>query len=223
MKKELHFTSELFRFLKELKENNNRAWFEANKERYETRVRQPLLRFISDFAPLLYALSPCLVADPRPSGSMFRIYRDVRFSKDKSPYKTHAAAHFWHGDLGKNAHSPGFYLHLEPNSCFAAAGLWRPDASTLVKVRDGIVERPDDWKQLRRKLVIVGDTLNRPPKGYDPDHPFIEDLKFKDFVTSVSFRRQQVYSADFLRDFASACKKMSPLVEFISKALGLEW
>ena len=113
MAREPHFTPALFKFLRELNKNNTREWFQANKDRYETDVRNPMLGFIADFAPYLEGLSPQFVAEPRRSGgSMFRIHRDTRFSKDKSPYKTHAAAQFGHA-RGKDVHAPGFYLHLE--------------------------------------------------------------------------------------------------------------
>lgn len=153
-----HFTPELFRFLRELKRNNTREWFLANKERYEVFVRAPFLRFVGDFGPLLRRISPQFVADPRPvGGSLFRIYRDTRFSKDKRPYKTQVAAHFPHGAAGKDVHAPGFYLHLEPGGCFAAAGLWHPDPPALAEVRDAIVERPAAWRAvLRRGLAIEG-------------------------------------------------------------------
>lgn len=217
-----YFSPEVFKFLKQLRRNNNRDWFLANKERYEREVRDPFLRFIADFAPLLHSISPHLVADPRPSGgSLFRIYRDIRFSKDKSPYKTHVGAQFSHSD--SEAADPGFYLHFEPGGCFAAAGLWHPDPRTLTKVRTAITQRPNEWKAVRRKLTIGGDTLTRPPKGFSPDHPFIEDLKRKDFVTSVEFSEQHVCGPKFLFDYFSACKKMSPLVVFLAAAIGLEW
>jgi uncharacterized protein (TIGR02453 family) len=162
------------------------------------------------------------VADARPSGgSLFRIYRDIRFSKDKSTYKTHVGAHVRHTD--SKGDDPGFYLHLEPGGCFAAAGLWHPGSPTLMKVRTAIKNRPNEWKTVRRKLSIEGDTLTRPPKGFSPDHPFIEDLKRKDFVTSIAFSDQQVCSPRFLLDYYSACKKMSPLVAFLTGALDLEW
>jgi len=125
-----YFSPEVFSFLRELAENNNRDWFAENKTRYEQRVREPILQFISDFGPRLAKISPHFVADPRPSGgSLFRIHRDTRFSHDKSPYKTHLGVHFFH-DSGKKAPSvPGFYLHIAPDECFAAAGRHR-DALT---------------------------------------------------------------------------------------------
>ena len=219
-----HFSPEVFRFLKELRKNNRRDWFLANRERYESAVREPFLHFISDFGPLLAKISRFFVADPRPTGgSLFRIYRDTRFSKDKSPYKTHAAAHFRHRAAGKDVHAPGFYLHLEPGSCFAAAGLWRPDAPTLAKMRDAILDQRKEWGKVRKSLDIHGDSLLRLPKGYDADHPFVDDLKRKDFVTDVRLSESQVCAPRVLLDFASACKKMSPLVRFTTEALGLTW
>jgi uncharacterized protein (TIGR02453 family) len=219
-----YFSPELLRFLAELKRNNRRDWFLANRERYESSLREPFLRFISDFGPHLSKISRSFLADPRPTGgSLFRINRDTRFSKDKSPYKTHAAAHFRHRAAGKDVHAPGFYLHLEPGGCFAAAGLWRPDGPAVDKVRDAIVERSGEWSKVRKSLTIEGESLVRPPKGYDPGHRFLEDLKRKDFVTSVRLSDRQVTSSRFLSDFTATCKNMSPLVKFTTEALGLSW
>jgi uncharacterized protein (TIGR02453 family) len=224
MKKEAHFSPELFKFLHELKKNNNREWFQANKARYESLVRDPFLRFIADLVPHFYNFSLHIVADARPTGgSLFRIYRDTRFSKDKSPYKTHAAAHFRHRDAGKNVHTPGFYLHLEPGSCFTAAGIWHPDSPTLTKIRTAIVEQSNPWAALRRRVSLEGEKLARPPKGFDCEHPFIEDLKHKDFITSVTFSEKQVCQPRFILDFTAACKQMGPLVKFLAEALGLPW
>lgn len=220
-----HFGPELFQFLRDLTLNNKREWFLENKERYETQVREPMLRFIADFGFHLEKISRSYEADPRPSGgSLFRIYRDTRFSRDKRPYKTHTAAHFRHRASRTDVHSPGFYLHLEPGGCFAGGGLWHAEPATLRKVRDAIVERPAAWRTvLRGKLSLEGDTLKRPPQGYDPTHPFIEDLKRKDFVADVPFTEAQVCSPRFLASYAAACRAMSPLMEFLTKAVGLEW
>lgn len=218
-----HFTPGLFRFLRELRKNNTRDWFQKNRERYESAVREPCLRFISDLGPLLRGISRDLVADPRPSGgSLFRIYRDTRFSRDKSPYKTHTGMYFpLRG--GKNVQTPGFYLHLEPGSCFAAAGLWHPDATALVKVREAIAAGPARWRSAKSGLVLGGDSLRRPPRGYDPSHPSIEDLKRKDFITSVRFSDKAVTSPRFLSEFVAACRTMSALPRFLAAALELPW
>jgi uncharacterized protein (TIGR02453 family) len=216
------FRRDLFDFLRQLKRHNNREWFARNKQRYEQVVRDPALMFISSFGPHLHKLSPHFVADARPTrGSLFRIYRDTQFSHDKTPFKTHVGIHFSHAS-GKDAHAPVFYLHLEPDNPFAAAGVWHPDNSALTKIRTAIVEAPKQWAKVRRKLELEGDSLKRPPRGFDPHHPFIEDIKRKDFVARVGLTEKQVCSPRFLKDFAAACHTLLPLVEFTTRALGLE-
>jgi uncharacterized protein (TIGR02453 family) len=218
-----YFTPELFRFLTRLKRNNDRDWFLAHKNEFEEHVRQPALRFIADFAAPLFEITPHLVADARPSrGSLFRIYRDTRFAADKRPYKTNVAMRFSH--RGKDVHSPGFYLHLEPGGCFAASGLWHPEPETLLKVRTAIVERPKEWRLIRKLLNWDDATkLSRPPRGFPCDHEFLEDLKLRDIGTFVELREAQVCSPKFLAIYAAACRKMSPLAVFLSGALGLKF
>ena len=218
-----YFTSELFRFLSRLKRNNNRDWFQAHKDEYETCVRQPALTFITDFAAPLHEISPHLVADARPTrGSLFRIYRDTRFAADKRPYKTNLAMRFSH--RGKDVHSPGFYLHLEPGGSFAACGLWHPEPPTLLKVRSAMVSRPEEWRAVR-KLLNWDDAskLSRPPRGFPGDHEFVEDLKLRDLGSAVEFTDKQVCSPKFMATFASACRKMSPVAAFLSSAVGLQF
>ena len=218
-----YFTPDLFRFLTRLKRNNNRDWFLAHKDEFETCVRQPALRFIADFAPPLQKISPYLVADARPSrGSLFRIHRDTRFSYDKRPYKTNVAMRFSH--RGKDVHSPGFYLHFEPGGCFAASGLWHPEPPTLLKVRTAIVSRPDEWRAIH-KLLNWDDAskLSRPPRGFPADHEFAEDLKLRDLGTAVEFTEKQVCGPKFMAIFAAACRRMSPMAAFLSSAVGLKF
>ena len=227
MAKSQYFPKETFTFLEELAENNNRQWFQENKKRYEDHVKDSAIRFIIDFQPLLEEISPHFNADPRPTGgSMFRIYRDTRFSKDKSPYKTNTGIQFRHNQ-GRDVHAPGFYLHLEPNNVFAAVGIWHPDSMTLGKIRDAIVEDPSDWKRAANKgpflpkFDLSGDSLLRAPKGYEPDHPFIEDLKRKDFIGITSLTQDAVGKPDFPEYFAEICRAGIPLVKFLCDAIGL--
>jgi len=224
-----YITPGLFKFLKELKQNNDKAWFAENKERYETVVREPLLKFIADFAPYLAKVSPHYEADPRKvGGSLFRIHRDIRFSPDKTPYNTHAGIQFRH-EIGKDVHAPGFYLHLEPGNVFTAIGVWQPDSETLNKIRDAIVAHPDRWQQIfadkkfSATFRLEGDQLKRAPKGYDPDHPMIEVLKHKDLYILTSFDEQQACAADFIDHYADVCLKASPFIEFLTTAIGLPW
>jgi uncharacterized protein (TIGR02453 family) len=224
-----YFGPELFDFLRELRDHNDRQWFAANKPRYEAHVRDPLLEFIADFGPRLREISGQFVADPRPvGGSLFRIHRDTRFSKDKSPYKTNAGAHFRHA-AGRDVHAPGFYLHLEPGQVFAASGLWHPDPTTLGRVRDAIVAHPARWERVVSEPTFAstcslsGDRLARPPRGYDPDHRWIEDLKRREFVAVTTLSEADARGPDFMDRFADACRVSAPLARFLTEAAGLPW
>jgi len=220
-----YFNPELFEFLRELRNNNNKSWFTANKRRYEETVKEPFLSFISDFWPHLNTISQNFEANSGPvGGSMFRIYRDTRFSKDKSPYKTNVAAHFYHQSSGSDVHGIGFYLHLEPENSMGGGGLWHPAASVLANVRDRIVSHAKEWKLIREKgIVVEGDTLKRPPQGYDGAHPFIEDIKHKDFYSMVKFSEQEVCAPDFMDRYIEACRYIAPLMKFLTLATNLSW
>jgi uncharacterized protein (TIGR02453 family) len=219
-----HFTPALFDFLSQLRRHNRRNWFLKNKGRYESDVRDPALAFIADIAPRLRAISPYLVADPRPhGGSLFRIYRDTRFSADKKPYKTHTGMHFPHAKAGDDVHVPGYYFHLEPGESFLAAGIWRPDAPTTYRIRRAIVASPQRWKKAHRGFELEGDRLQRPPHGFPASHPMIEDLKWKDFLVSTALTDREICSAGFLARFARECRRMAPLVGFLSEAVGLKF
>ena len=224
-----HFSSEFFGFLAELKLNNNREWFQTNRDRYRDLVLDPLVDFVADFRGCLREINPHFVADPRPTGgSIFRIYRDVRFSKDKSPYKTQAAMHFRH-EMGREVHGPGYYMHLEPGEVYAGVGLWRPSSESLAKIRDAIATNPERWKravssgEFAAAYEMEGDSLKRAPRGYDPEHPMIEDLKRKDFVAAVQFAEEDACAADFIDAYADSCRRAAPFMEFLTTAVGLSW
>lgn len=222
-----YITPELFQFFRELNVNNNRAWFEANKTRYEQTVREPLLNFITDFGLRLAEISPHYVADARKSGgSLFRINRDVRFSADKSPYKTHAGVQFRH-ESSKDVHAPGFYLHLEPDQVFVGVGIWHPEAKVLGKIRDAIVAQPERWSAatndpaFQATYRLAGDSLQRPPKGYEATHPLIEDIKRKDYIAGASLSEAQACQPDFIDHYADYCRQAVPFMQFLAKAVGL--
>src|SRR6266849_4338954 len=205
-----YFTRELFKFLNELCTHNNRDWFQKNKGRYETDVRDPFLQFIADLVPGLHKINPHVVADPSPvRGSMMRIYRDIRFSKDKSPYKTSAAAHFWH-EKGKEGATPAYYLHLEPGGSLIGAGIWRPEPGAQKKIRDAIVADSKRWQRVtsaadfRSSCGMAGESLKRPPAGYAAAHPLIEDIKRKDFASSSLLDDRQVCGPDFMKSVLDA-------------------
>ena len=220
------FSPALFAFLKELRDNNTREWFADNKARYQHDVQEPALEFIAAFEAPLGKISPNFRADARPSGgSLFRIHRDVRFSKDKTPYKTQVGIHFRHRSAG-DAHAPGFYLHLEPGGVFAAAGMWRPDTPSQRSIRNAIAGDARAWKRaigppFSKTYGLIGDSLKRPPPGYPSDHPLIEDLKRKDFVGEAHLSERDVTSAGFLGRYARLCRDAVPLLRFLCKAVGV--
>ena len=218
-----YFTPATFRFLKDLKENNNRPWFQENKDRYEKELKEPALRFIEGFEGHLAKISPHIHAGPR---SFFRIYRDTRFSKDKSPYKTYAGIQFRH-EAGKDVHAPGFYLHIEPGQSGVGCGMWHPDSKSLLKVRESIVDEPAKWKRakgakrFKETFELAGDSLKTAPRGFDKEHPLIEDLRRKDFIGWTSLSQKAVTSPDFLAEFTSICRAAAPFQRWLCEAIGV--
>jgi uncharacterized protein (TIGR02453 family) len=223
-----HVTPELFAFLSDLADNNDRDWFKANRSRYEDAVREPLRAFIRDFGAPLESISSHIVADDRKSGgSLFRIHRDTRFSKDKSPYKTWAALQFRH-EAGKDAHAPGFYLHLARGNVLMGAGCWRPAREVLESIRDAIAESPDRWFEARDEVLaagfeLEGESLKRPPRGYPADHPAIDDLRRKDFIAVRHLSEETALDPDFVTEYAGMCSDAEPLMRFLTSAIGVRW
>ena len=216
----------LFDFLAELKEHNDRTWFQANKSRYEEQVKGPLLAFIGGFDEHLGRLSGHFVADPRPvGGSLFRIYRDVRFSKDKSPYKIAAGVHLRH-ERAKDVHAPGYYLHLEPAGCFVACGLWMPATAQAQQVRAAIDGDRSGWLAARDAaqaggFALSGNSLKRPPRGYAADHPLIDDLKRKDFTLTATLDPHAATADDFPARLEERWSHTTPFMRFVTEALSL--
>ena len=219
MSRRVFFDDEFFLFFRQLHRNNRWEWFLENKPRYESRVKKPLVDFAEAFAPKLKKIAPRFLSDAK---SVFRIYRDTRFSKDKTPYKTHGALHFRH-ERGDDVHAPGFYLHLEPGSVFGGAGLWRPEPPVAVRVRKAIAKDPAAWRKAAKGLPLEGDRLSRPPRGFDPGHPAIEDLKRKDFITSRELDEDDAKRPAFLADYADLCREQAKLMAFLTRAVGLRW
>ncbi len=224
-----YFTNSTFSFLRDLAANNNRPWFQENKGRYEKHVKGAATEFITDFQPHLRKVSKHFVSDPSPvGGSLFRIYRDTRFSKDKTPYKTAVGIRFTH-ELGKDVHAPGYYLHMGLDGIWVGCGIWRPDGPSLAKIREGIASDGTAWKRARNAKSVAGnwslggDTLKRAPKGYDPDHPLIEDLRRKDFVMDRKVTKKAVMSEDFPAELAATFKTAAPFQRFICRTLSLDY
>ena len=221
----VYFTPALFSFLRQLKAHNRREWFQANRDRYIADVEAPMLRFIADLRPRLVSISPAFVVDPtRTGGSMYRIHRDTRFSADKSPYKTHVAASFSHEEHKRAPSVPGFYLHFEPGDSMGGGGIYHPDMPTLTRIRLAIAEDRKAWTAVKRSgLDIEGDRLTRAPAGFDPAHPLIEDLRLKDLYALVPLAQREICGDDFLDRYVESCRRVAPLVAFLTRALGWRW
>jgi len=220
-----YFTNASFGFLKDLKANNTREWFATNKPRYEEQVKDPALRLIEDFGPHLQKLSPHFMATPR---SLFRIYRDTRFSKDKTPYKTATGIHFRH-ERAKDAYAPGFYFHVQPGEVFVALGIWHPQSAALRGIREHIVEDPAGWKRASRAkkftetFTLEGESLKRPPKGFDSEHPLIDELKRKDFIGVHASTQSFATSRDLPQQLADRFKAGVPLMRYLCDALDVPY
>lgn len=224
---EQFFTEDTLAFLTELALHNRREWFNDNKQSYENYVRNPALEFIDAMEGRMEKISPCFPAIPKKSGgSLMRIYRDVRFSRDKSPYKTNIGIQFRH-KAGKDVHAPGYYLHIEPTQVFVAAGMWHPPGSALAAIRQAIDEHPDAWRKavgnaaFKRNFQLAGDSLKRPPRGFSTDHALIEDLKRKDFIAVRDLELKTVLKKDFPDKVAGFFDKGTPFMKFLCKAIGV--
>jgi uncharacterized protein (TIGR02453 family) len=217
----------LLRFLRELERNNRREWFQANKERYEAEVREPALVFIRAMERHLHRISKHVVAsDRKVGGSLMRVHRDVRFSKDKRPYKTNLGIQFRH-EAGKDVHAPGFYFHVDPSSVFLGAGSWHPEKTALAAYRESIDDDPKAWKRVRdgnrfrQVWEFAGASLKRPPRGYPADHPMIEDLKRTDLIAICRLKVNDVTRTDLVERTAGLYRRAKGLMAWQATALGL--
>ena len=225
-----HFGPAVFSFLRELEANNEKAWWEINKDRYIEVIREPALEFINVFGERLSQISPHFLADSRTvGGSLMRPYRDMRFSKDKTPYKTNVGIQFRH-EQGRDVHAPGFYLHLEPRACFAGVGLWRPEAKTAKQIRQAIFDDPEGWEQAARSKdfteiwSVTQDEdayLKRIPKELDGVHPYPDDLRMKSFIASSRLTQAQVTSDSFDDELFAMYRSAGPFTGFLCNAVRL--
>ena len=222
------FEPETLAFLRDLTANNNREWFAANKHRYEEQVLDVALRFIQSMQDPLQKIAPHFVAVPkRMGGSLMRVYRDTRFSKNKTPYKTNIGIQFRH-ERAKDVHAPGFYVHIEPDDVFLGAGIWHPDPEALAAVRKRIDAKQAEWlrarddKKFRAKFELGGDSLSRPPKGYAKDHPLIDDIRRKDFIAVRNLEPDAPLDRHFQKMVEASFAAAVPFMSFLCKALGIK-
>ena len=219
------FPPGFFKFYKELVKNNERDWFNANKDRYLDDVVAPSLEFIAAIEPKLKKVSPHFLAIAKRSrGSLMRIYRDTRFSKNKQPYKTNLGIQFRH-EMGKDVHAPGFYFHYSPVESFLGSGMWRPDKEPLKQIRTAIVEYEARWKRakggkkFKEVFELSGDSLKRPPRDFDADHKLIEDIKRKDFIAVCPLKNTDLKSPGIVDLTIERYKRSMTFVRFLCDAL----
>lgn len=213
-------------FLAELKANNNRDWFEAHRALYQQASADffdTVARFIQSIASFDPAIAEIL---PDPKSCIMRIYRDVRFSKDKTPYKTGLFAYVSAG--GRKGPLAGYYLHLEPGASFAGGGLYMPEAPVLARTREAIDARFDEWYAIVTNPellaafpegVVPSGALKRAPKGYDEASPAIDWLRYKGYYTQRFFSDAEVLSRDFTDRLGECCRAVMPMVAFLNDAI----
>ena len=214
-------------FLTELAANNNREWFNDNKARYEEHVLDVALRFIQSMQDPLAQLAPEFTAVPqRVGGSLMRVYRDTRFSHNKLPYKTNVGIQFRHRQA-KDVHSPGYYVHVDPERVFLGAGMWRPEPDSLRAIRERIVAKPAEWKSVlrdatfRRHFDLGGESLSRAPRGFDKDHELIEDIRRKSFIAVRDLDVAECLDPQFQRKVEASFAAATPFMKFLCKAVGV--
>jgi uncharacterized protein (TIGR02453 family) len=212
-------------FLKNLKKNNSKDWFDANRSKYES-AKQDVEEFAAAIIKSLSKIDEG-IAHLQPKDCMFRINRDVRFSKDKSPYKTNMGVYFSKG--GKKGNQAGYYFHVEPGASFVAGGLWMPMPEDLKKVRQEIDYNWDEFKKIvqeKKFRTAFGNLernpefeLSRPPKGYDDDNPAIEYLKLKSLIASSRISDKELTSRNLIKSAVSRFVTMKPLIDFLNRAV----
>ncbi|MCM2373822.1 DUF2461 domain-containing protein [Aporhodopirellula aestuarii] len=219
----------LFEFLDDLSRNNDRDWFAANKDRYERDLREPVLDLIGQLEKPLRRSAPMLQAiAKRSGGSLMRIHRDTRFSKDKTPYKTNVGISLRH-QADKDIHAPGAYIHLAYDECFVAAGCWRPQRETLAAIRKAIAHNPKAWRRardnrkFRESFQLSGESLKTSPRDYDKDHPEIIDLRRIDFIAVAPLSPTDFTKPDIVPKIIGLLRDAKPLMRFLCDAIDVPY
>jgi uncharacterized protein (TIGR02453 family) len=217
------FSVRTLSFLRRLKRNNRREWFNAHREEYEHDVREPMIAIIERLAADFRAFAPELIASPKLS--LYRIYRDTRFSENKTPYKTHVAAVFPCRGLAKHE-GAGMYFHVSPEDVWIGGGLWAPPPPQLQMVREHVAANSRKMKAIvtapafRRTLgELAGERLQRVPRGFPKDHEAAEYLKHRQFLAGAEFPATFATSPAFYRGLLDVFRRVAPLVRFINEPL----
>jgi uncharacterized protein (TIGR02453 family) len=209
-------------FLEELSHNNNRDWFDANRDTYQA-TKENFEAFVTDLKLAMTPLIPRL-EEQQAKNMIFRIFRDVRFSKDKTPYKAHYSAYFSQG--GRKWAGAGYYLHIQPGASFAAAGIWMPDGPLLKKIRQEIDYDYDTFRQIlgaaafkKHFTKLSGDALQKVPAGYDATNPAADYLKMKRFIAEMPINDEEILRKDFVKKATTVFTAAGPLVDFMNRAM----
>jgi uncharacterized protein (TIGR02453 family) len=209
-------------FLTKLKKNNNKEWFDKNRAEYDA-VRADATGLVERLLKGIKIFDPTLAAQ-EPKHSMFRINRDIRFSKDKTPYKTNIGLSFSKG--GKSSPSAGYYFHIEPGEAFLGGGVWNPEPEHLAAIRQEIDYNFDEFKRIINAKPfktlfgkLQGETTTRLPKGYTADNPAIEFLKHKSFLMGLKLTNKDLESKDLEKKVLSTFKVMKPMIDFLNRAM----
>jgi uncharacterized protein (TIGR02453 family) len=228
------FRPAAFQFLRDLERNNEKVWFEAHRDVYEREVRGPMRGLVEALDARLGRIAPEIVGDPKRS--MFRIHRDVRFSRNKAPYKTNAGAWLYHRDAGRKVGTTGdgggagFYFHIDPTTCFMAGGIWMPARAALSRLREVIGDHPTALARLTRAPAFrkrfgglsEDAKLRRVPQGFAPDHPAAEWLKLQSFTARALIEPGVVTSARLVDRLCRDFEALVPLVRWLNSALGYQ-
>jgi len=219
------FRPETFSFLAGLTMNNDRGWFEAHKTDYQEFVVAPAMALITAMDPIVRAISPHYRGVPKKiGGSLMRVYRDTRFGRDKTPYKTNVGIQFRH-ENARDVHAPGWYVHFDLNECFVAAGTWRPEPADLLAIRQSLAAHPERWMQATAQgaaagLTPEGESLQKSPKGFDPAHPIAADIRRKDFLLSSNLPPELFQSPDLVATLEGKFRASAPYMAALCQALG---
>ena len=219
------FPKDTLAFLDDLRANNTREWFTANKARYEQSFLEPSLELIRQLEKPLAKLTPMLrVEAKKMGGSLMRIYKDTRFSNDKTPYKTNIGIQFRHL-AGKDVHAPGIYFHVANDECFVGAGIWKPEAEPLKRIREHLLLNPTEYtraitnKKFRSLYSLVDDRLKSAPRGYAKDNPMIDELRRRSFIGGANLSAAQIQSKLLIELILERIRAAKPLMIFLCEAL----
>lgn len=217
------FPPEMIQFFRSLKRNNRREWFQPRKHLYEQQVKEPMLELVSAINGELMKFAPDYVTDPKKA--LFRIYRDTRFSADKTPYKTHVAASFWRRGADHTG-AGGFYFSASHDNVEVAGGIWHPSPETMLLVRTHLAENHAELRKIlankkNKKLVgdLQGAELTRAPKGFDPGHPALDLIKKKDWIFDVSLDPALATTPKLYREILDRFRAMAPAIEYLNRPL----